>query len=253
LWGQSDATYTSMLVASMYFVMKRRAILSLFFFSVALSFKVQAVFLLPLFIVLLLKRRIPVYSFVVIPATYVVSLLPAWIEGRPLIELLMTYPTQAGLYPDLTSHASNLYQWLPNDSGLFGRPGIILAASLLYLLCLLGYQSSVRLDGDAIVRLSLVSVLLLPFTLPHMHERYFFAADIISIIYAFYTPKRFFVPIIVGGTSLFSYFPFLFGKEPIGLQYLAISMGVALIIATVDLIQSLYPNLTEQAGSGRRA
>jgi Gpi18-like mannosyltransferase len=83
-----------------------------------------------------------------------------------------------------------------------------------------------------------------------MHERYFFAADVVSIIYGFYTPKRFFVPLIVGGASLFSYFPFLFEEEPIGLQYLAILMGVALIVATADLIKSLYPNLIEQSPSG---
>ncbi len=185
LWGQADATYTSMLVASIYFAIRRRPNLSLFFFSVALAFKLQAVFLLPLFVVLLLKRRVPIYSFLIIPATYMVSILPAWLAGRPLMELLMTYPAQAGLYPDLTLNAPNLYQWLPNDPGLFERPGIILAASLVCLLCLLSYRSDARLDGDVIVRLSLVSVLLLPFSLPHMHERYFFAADVVSIIYAF--------------------------------------------------------------------
>jgi Gpi18-like mannosyltransferase len=88
----------------------------------------------------------------------------------------------------------------------------------------------------------LVSVLLLPFTLPHMHDRYFFAADVVSIIYAFLRPRHFFVPIIVGAASLFSYFPFLFKETTISLQYLAILMGVALIVATADLIRSLYPN-----------
>jgi Gpi18-like mannosyltransferase len=242
LWGQADAAYTSMLVASIYFAIQRRPNFSVFFFSVALAFKLQAVFLLPLFIVLLLKRRIPIYSLFIIPVTYMVSVLPAWLAGRPLIELLMTYPTQAGLFSELTLEAPNLYQWLPNDARLFEKPGTILTALLVCLLCLVSWRSVVPLDGDVIVKLSLVSVLLLPFTLPHMHERYFFVADIVSIIYAFYRPKRFFVPIIVGAASLFSYFPFLFGEEPIRLQYLAILMGVALIVAGVDLIRSLYPN-----------
>jgi Gpi18-like mannosyltransferase len=115
------------------------------------------------------------------------------------------------------------------------------------LLCLVSWRSAVRLDGNMIVKLSLVSALLFPFTLPHMHERYFFAADVISIIYAFYRPKRLFVPIIVGGASLFSYFPFLFREEPISLQYLAISIAVALIVVAADLLNSFYPNLIEQS------
>jgi Gpi18-like mannosyltransferase len=243
LWGQADATYTSMLVASIYFAIQRRPNLSLFFFSVALSFKLQAVFLLPLFTVLLIKRRVPVYSFLIIPTTYMLSILPAWLVGRPLVELLMTYPAQAGLYPQLTLNAPNLYQWLPDEPGLLEKPGTILAALLVGLLCLVSWRSVVPLDRDVIVKLSLVSALLLPFTLPHMHERYFFAADIVSIIYAFYWPKRFFVPIAVVGASLLSYLPFLFREEPISLQYLAVFMGVTLLVATADLIWSLYPSL----------
>src|SRR5918998_196022 len=54
LWGQADAIYTSMLLGSIYFAIRRRAFFSLLSFSVALSFKLQAVFLFPLFVVLLL-------------------------------------------------------------------------------------------------------------------------------------------------------------------------------------------------------
>lgn len=246
LWGQSDATYTSMLIAAIYFAIRRSPNLSLFFFSVALAFKLQAVFLFPLFIVILLKRRVPIYSFLIIPVMYIASVLPAWLAGRSLTELLMTYPAQAGLFPALTLNAPNLYQWLSNDPELFEKPGTILAALLACLLCLVCWRSAVPLNGDVIVKLSLVSVLILPLTLPHMHERYFFAADVVSIIYAFYSPRRFFVPIVVGVASLFSSFPFLFRETVIDLRYLAILMGVALIVVAADLLRNLYPNLVEQ-------
>ena len=244
LWGQADAIYTSMLVASIYFTIRRRPNLSLFFFSVALSVKPQAIFLFPLFIILLLKRRIPIYSFLIIPATYMLLILPAWLAGRPLKKLLTVYTTAVGRGGGaLTLEAPNLYQWLPDNPSLFRWPGIVLAALLVCLLCLVSWRSAVSLDGDVIVRLSLVSLLLLPFTLPHMHERYFFAADVVSIIYAFYSPKRFFVPLMVIFASLFSYFPYLFEETPIALQYLPILVVAALTVATVDLIKSLYPNL----------
>src|SRR5215208_6705736 len=265
VWGQSDATYVSMLVASIYFAIQRRPNLSVFFFSVGLSFKLQAVFLFPLFIVLFLKRRVPIYSFLITPATYMVTLLPAWLAGRPLVELLMTYPAQAGQYTLLTQYAPNLYWWVPYDSLSAPQPdsilllnrilswgGIVFTALLVGLLCLVSWRSPVPLDKDVIVKLSLVSVLLLPFTLPHMHDRYFFVADVVSIIYAFYWPKRFFIPIIVGAASLFSYVPFLFGKShPALLPYLAFLMGLALILVTADLIRSLYPHSIEQPSSGQ--
>ena len=271
LWGQSDATYASMLVASIYFAIQRRPNLSVFFFSVGLSFKLQAVFLFPLFIVLFLKRRVPIYSFLIIPATYMVTLLPAWLAGRPLVELLMTYPAQAGQHALLTQYAPNLYWWVPYDSLSAPQPdsilllnrilswgGIVFTALLVGLLCLVSWRSPVPLDKDVIVKLSLVSVLLLPFTLPHMHDRYFFAADVISIIYAFYWPKRFFIPIIVGAASLFSYMPFLFVASqtdllpylPALFRILGVLMGIALVVVAADLIRSLYPHSIEKPGSG---
>ncbi|CAN5340857.1 hypothetical protein BH24GEM3_BH24GEM3_11370 [soil metagenome] len=243
LWGQCDVIYTAMLITSIYFVLRREPNLALFFFGVALSFKLQAIFLFPLFVVLLLKRHIPIYSFLIIPATYVLMMLPAWVAGRPLLGLLLIYRAQAGTYESLTLEAPNLYQWLPDNPELFRMPGLILAASLVYLLCLACYLSGVKLDEGIVIKLSLASVLLLPFTLPHMHERYFFAADVIAIIYAFYSPERFFIPILVGAASLFSYFPFLFDQAIFGLEYMAILMGIALVVVTVDLLSSLYPDL----------
>jgi len=254
LWGQSDAIYTSMLLASVDFAIRRRPNWSLFFFSVALSFKLQAVFLFPLFVVLLLKRRVSSYSFLIIPVTYIVSVLPAWLAGRPMVELLMTYPAQTGQFSELTLNAPNLYQWLPEDPGLMEKPGLVLAALLAGLLCLAVWRSVVPLDGDVILKLSLVSTLLLPFTLPHMHERYFFPADVVSIVYAFYSPKRFFVPLIVGTASLLSYFPFLFREALIDLRYPAALMGIALVVAAADLIRSLYPSSSDSTKkSGRYA
>jgi Gpi18-like mannosyltransferase len=280
LWGQCDATYASMLVGSIFFAIRRRPNLSVLFFAVALAFKLQAIFLFPLFIILLLKRRVPLYSFLIIPATYMVSILPAWLAGRPLIDLLMVYPGQTGLFPrvaqnaapnwhqgapnswgqhaaanwhqwmphDLAGDGPNLYQWIPNDPDLFEKPALIVAGVLVCVLCLLCWRSRVPFDRDMIVKMSLVSLVLVPFTLPEMHERYFFAADVVSIIYAFYWPKRFFVPLLVIGASLLSYISFLFyHEELISAQYLAILMGVALIVVVADLIKSLYPNLSAAA------
>ncbi|MFM7579157.1 MAG: hypothetical protein ACKO5Q_19770, partial [Microcystaceae cyanobacterium] len=68
-------------------------------------------------------------------------------------------------------------------------------------------------------------VLLMPYSLPKMHDRYFFAADLISIIYGFYFPPYFFVPVAINLVSLFSYFPFLWGVEVIPLKILSLVLA----------------------------
>jgi Gpi18-like mannosyltransferase len=111
-------------------------------------------------------------------------------------------------------------------------------------------KSHARWGEHLTVRVALASALLVPFALPYMHERYFYAADCIAIVYGFYFPRRFYVPLAVVTISLFSYFPFLFnGMTVIQLPYLALLLASVLIVVLVDLCKDLYqsprPSLSE--------
>jgi len=96
-----------------------------------------------------------------------------------------------------------------------------------------------------LILLALTSVLVLPFLLPKMHERYFYPADVLSILFAFYYPGLFFIPLIVVSTSLLSYLPFLFNLEIIPFPILAIFMLVSILIVARRLFSSL--NLRKNA------
>jgi len=82
------------------------------------------------------------------------------------------------------------------------------------------------------VELAVLSVLVVPYMLPKMHDRFFFPADVVSIILGFYFPQRFYVPVVISLVSFFSYFPFLFGYEVIPLRYLALVL-LALIVLLI--------------------
>ena len=243
LWGQSDAMYTSFLLASVYFILKKQPVVAFAFFSIAFSFKTQAIFLSPLFLVLFLKNRIPAWSVLLLPAIYFLFVVPAWIAGRPIMDLMTMHWQQAETFKQLTMNAPNLYQWLPDNYVLFGRFGIVLAATSVFVFCLLVYKSREDLRPELLIKLSLLAVIMVPFFLPRMHERYFFPADVLAIAYAFYFPRFFFVPIVIGLVSLFSYFPFLFGKTVVGFSWLAIVMAAMLVVVTTDTVRTLYPGL----------
>lgn len=241
LWGQCDVIFTTFLLAALYCLLRDWAGRALLFFSIAFAFKLQAIFLLPLFFVLWAKGKLPLKYFFLLPAVYLVLCLPALLAGRPLSELLTIYLGQANTFPRLTSSAPNLYQWLPDRAEVFGRPGLIFAVTLIGFLSYACLKSDARWGKHLTVRLALASTLLVPFTLPYMHERYFYAADCIAIVYGFYFPRRFYVPLAVITISLFSYFPFLFGDMTvIKLPYLALLLAVVLVIALVDLFKDLY-------------
>lgn len=197
LWGQCDGIYTTFLLASLYCLLKNWAGRALLFFSIAFAFKLQAVFLLPVFFVLWAKGQLPLKYFLLLPAVYVALCLPALLAGRPLSELLTIYLEQSNAFRRLTLSAPNLYQWLPDNSKLFGQAGLIFAVTLALFLCYACLKSDARWGKHLTVRLALASALIVPFTLPYMHERYFYAADCIAIVYGFYFPRRFFVPSFV--------------------------------------------------------
>jgi len=251
LWGQCDALYTTFLLAALYCLLRHKGGLAVFFFSIAFAFKLQTLFLLPVFFVLWAKGKVPLKYFLFVPVVYATLCWPALLAGRPFSDLLTIYLEQTNTYSRLTSSAPNLYQWLPGDAKVFGRAGLLFAVTLVGGLSYACLKSDAPWGKRLTVRLALASALLVPFTLPYMHERYFYVADCLAIIYGFYFPRRFYVPLAVVTISLFSYFPFLFGDfTVIKLPYLALLMAIVLVIVLVDLFKDLYR--TPQPASNER-
>lgn len=232
-WGETDMLYTSCLVACLYFLLTKRDMAGLVAFGLAFSFKLQAMFLAPFLLILLLKRAVPWKFLLVVPAVYLVTLVPAWLVGRPLPELLHVYLGQTDKYAALSMNAPTLYQWLPNDLyDILYPAGLLWCAAMVFFFVTVGYKSQAQLTNQRLIELATLSVLIVPYFLPKMHDRFFFPADIISILLGFYFPKRFLAPVIVGLVSFFSYLPFLFGYEVIPLRYLALILLAVIVWLT---------------------
>ena len=88
-----------------------------------------------------------------------------------------------------------------------------------------------------LVSAALLSALLPPFLLPGMHERYFFAADVLSVVYAFYDPRRWFVAVLVQFGSVFSYYQYLYGRTPVPRTLLAAAMVLAIECVAIRVVQ----------------
>ena len=233
MWGQADAIYTTGLVACLYFILTKRQAPAFIAFGLAFAFKLQALFLAPFLVALWLKGNVSWKGFLLIPAMYLVGILPTWLMGRPLPDLLTIYLKQADRYQSLTKSAPNVYQWM-NDKfyATLYPAGIIFALAVALLFCFVVYKSRARLTPALTVQLATFSVLVMPFVIPKMHDRYFFPADVLTIVFAFFFPRYFWVPVVVGLASFFSYAPFLLEVEVIPLSLVALALlGVILILA----------------------
>ena len=143
-----------------------------------------------------------------------------------------------------TLNAPSFYQWLPASAPEYWKwIGILLAAMFVVLVGVLIVASKKLLTSAMILKVTLVFALAIPFLLPEMHERYFYLADVVSIIYAFYFPRYFYIPVIMQLCSLFSYAPFLLNTQIVNLAYVAFAVLVITSITLADLVLTLYPNL----------
>ncbi|GAA4552014.1 hypothetical protein GCM10023192_80780 [Amycolatopsis samaneae] len=208
MWGQADSLYAAFGLGGVYFALRRRPWLSAVFFGLSLAFKLQAVFLFPLLLVLLLKRWLPWRVLPVVPGVVLLLDVPALLAGAPLGQLLSVYVQQTSSYPELSLRAPSIYQFFPAsaDAAVIRPIGVAVTGLVVLGLCLGVLLSRVRLTTTKIVLMGAASALLVPFLLPSMHERYFYLAEVLTVIAAFHLPRRlWYVPVLVQVASFLAY------------------------------------------------
>ena len=150
---------------------------------------------MPLWGALWFAGRVRFRDLLLFPATYVLTIVPALFLGKPLGDILGVYFGQAAEYSDyLTLNAPSLYALIPYgaevDTTLAARLGILAAflftvSILLWLLLRRG-----RLTDRALFTAGAAFAVGIPLLLPHMHDRYFFLADTITLCWACLDRRR---------------------------------------------------------------
>lgn len=240
-WGQCDSVYASFLVGSIYFVLRKKPVLSILFLGISFSFKLQAVLLFPFYFVLFLKNRVKWYYFLLVPAVYLISLLPAYCAGRPLTELLSVFISQSEYYESLSLQFPNLYMWISDDHYETVKWIGILFTFLFTLLMggLLAKKCRTELTNDYLVRLALLSAVIFPFLLPGMHERYMYVGDLLAVAYIMYFPRKFYNALGIPLISLFSYALCTSLNESL-IRYLGVPVTIFYICVIGLLIRDFY-------------
>ena len=96
LWGQCDSVYAALAVLSVYLVLSGHPLLGVVSIGASFAFKLQAVFVMPVFLLFWLTRRVKLRHALAFPAVCVVMVLPAVIAGRGLWDALTIPFKQTG-------------------------------------------------------------------------------------------------------------------------------------------------------------
>ena len=258
-WGQCDSIYAAFCFGSLYFLLRDRPWWACIFFGIALSFKLQAIFFLPVLIIVLVVNRRRIAALLAVPATFLVFLIPAVIVGRKWESLLMIYPDQlnsggsaggaaplgggrfgeagAAATSSLTQNAPTVFQWVTSGSpDVWTYLGLGAAALIVVSIATAALLRRRELTEPQIVVLATTLVLAVPFFLPEMHERYFYLADVLTIVMAFYVRRYWVVAIVVSGCSLLSYAPFLGQRTVVALPLVSFAEFLAVIATGIVFV-----------------
>ena len=212
-WGQCDAIYGALAVHAAALALEGRNKASVALMGVAFAFKLQAIFILPLWGVVWLAKKVKFRELWVFPLAYLAVVFPAMLMGKPLGDILGIYFNQMGEYSRLTLNAPSVYQFIPYgaeiDEGLASALGIAAAGALVLAMLALGFWLRGRLDRSTVMAIAVVLCISVPFFLPHMHERYFYLADVFTLCWACANVRRAPAAVLACGSSLASYCVYL--------------------------------------------
>lgn len=245
LWAQCDSIYVSLALLAIYLALDDRPIASVLFFTLSFGFKLQAVFLLPVMAVLWLKGKYKLWHFLLFPAFYVLLVLPAVALGKPFLETLTLYASQADTVGEgLNYNSPSVYAFFeydPNvtDIAAASRVGIIAAFVFMIVILVVCVVKRRRLTNDVIIAVSLLFAVGIPFLLPHMHDRYFFAADVLTVVVAYAYVKYAAAVPLMQFASMLGYYAYVKRHYLLLMNHGARALIVVLMLCIVLFVQLL--------------
>ena len=209
MWAQADSIWAFFtLVSVALFMRDRNGVLP---FAAAVSVKAQGVLLGPLVLGMLLRRRIHPAWLAAVPGIYVVLAIPVLVVGRSLASVAGVYLEQAHTFHRLTMNAANIWVFAGSTPYEIGVAiGLVLAAVSGLGLSMFIARSR-RTQPEFILLAACVSLMLMPYLLPKMHERYFYAFELASNALACINPRYLPFAVIAQVGGVLSYLGFQTG------------------------------------------
>ena len=218
MWGQIDSVYVLFCIIAFYCTLKKKYTWCWIAFGVAISIKLQAIFLLPLLVCLYFKKRdFSIWKIVFVPVMMLLMSSPALIQGRPIRELVSIYYEQADQCRCLSlSYPSfwNIFFGNANFDYYDSFHGIAIGSALFVLMIIFVYvvkrESLSTLDWMIIAFLCSYACVLF---LPTMHDRYDYLPIIFGLMIAVMDRKSipFFTALSI--INLIDYSDYLFHTE----------------------------------------
>jgi len=249
VWAQCDAIYVSLAVLGIALALEDKPRASMVCMALSFGFKLQAVFILPVCAVLWFMGKYKWQHFLLFPLSYVILVMPAVLCGRPFIETLTLYTSQTGsIGSGLNYNSPSVFAIITQvqDPGKASRLAILCAFGYMLILLALAFIMRKRLNERHVLIFAALFAVGIPFLLPHMHDRYFFAADIMTLCLAFAMPITASLAVLTEFASLLGYHAYLKMRYLLLMDRGAAALILVLCSLLICLFESLRKNNFEE-------
>ena len=158
---------------------------------------------------------------------------PAVYAGLPIKDAVMLYLDQMGTVGQGLNYNSPSVFTVFGDvanKDFAGKMGIVTAALSVCIILFMNIRTQYKSEKKVLCSALLLTIAV-PLLLPHMHERYFFLADILSLAAAFTAPAYFLLPCLLQFASLLGYHAYLKGFYLYPMFYGTLALLAALLLS----------------------
>lgn len=180
MWGQCDAIYTAFLVLSLRSLLRNDGRSAWLLWGIAFAFKLQSVFFLPALLLISLRNRYSLRFPLMAFGVWAMLSLPPAFFGRSLASTFSVYINQTQEYR-LVAGAANVYAWFPTATAEQGRfPALVVCGTALLMTAVAYWRGPDTTERRVLLTITVLAVC--PLLLPQMHDRYFFAAEVMALL-----------------------------------------------------------------------
>ena len=264
-WGQCDSVWGALCVLALADALGGKSARSFVLLALAFAFKLQAIFLIPLWLPLLLAKRVKWKHLPLFFVSFFACILPALLFGKPLGEILGVYVGQASDsvgWQTVNYNSPSVFSLFPYNTE-FGpaAPKAAIVLAFLFMLAVLALLLVRRgaADNAALALAGAALSLGIPFFLPYMHERYFFLGGVLLAVWACVQPRHAPAAIAAELASLGGYHAYLMKRyimtiRLFGISWAQLGEGLLMTFALVSTLAALVSALRAPASppAGRK-
>lgn len=240
-WQQCDSIYTFFSLAALYYLLKEKYSVAFIAYGISFCFKLQAIFLLPLFVLLyIVDKKFSIFNFLWIPVSYLVLGLPAIIAGRPALDVYSIYIEQTAEYGTMAFNTVNGYNLISDQYQLYHKPAFLMTTMLFVAAAVWCCRYRNHMDSRRILYVTIWILWTCAMFLPAMHERYnYMLLLLLPVYYAVVDRRKLWIGLLVNLITYMTYMSYLYGWNAAPYWTMAIPMCLMYLYVMADVMRQV--------------